>query len=220
MLIADDHGLLAEGLARILSQEYEILGICNNGRQLVAEALQLKPDVVVLDIAMPELNGLEAANQLRELAPRVKLVFVTQTVDPYYARAAFRAGGIAYVAKQSGRDELLTALRRAMHGRPYLTPLLREAMPHLSLGELRSSGEVLANELTPRQREVLQMVAEGRTVKEISAALKISPKTVEFHKNALMNETGLRTTADLTRYAISRGVVPGVPLRGAAGTEA
>lgn len=217
VLIADDHALLAEGLARILNREYEVLGICKNGRELVSEAGQLKPDIIVLDIAMPELNGLEAANQLRDLVPRSKLVFVTQTVDPYYARAAFRAGGIAYVAKQSGRDELLSAMRRAVHGRPYLTPLLREAMPHVSLGELRSSGEVLADELTPRQREVLQMVAEGRTVKEISAALKISPKTVEFHKNALMNETGLRTTADLTRYAIARGVISGAPLRGTAG---
>ena len=219
VLIADDHVLLAEGLARILSQDYEILGICRNGRELVTKVQQLAPDVVVLDIAMPELNGLEAANRLRDLLPKLKLVFVTQTVDPYYARAAFRAGGIAYVAKQSGRDELLAAIRRAVQGQPYLTPLLRDAMPHLSLGELRSTGEVLADELTPRQREVLQMVAEGRTVKEISAALKISPKTVEFHKNALMNETGLRTTADLTRYAISRGVISGAPRRGAIDTE-
>jgi DNA-binding NarL/FixJ family response regulator len=207
VLIADDHALLAEGLARILGQEYRVIGISADGRRLVSDALQMKPDAVVLDIAMPELNGLEAAAQIRALLPDTRLVFVTQTVDPYYARAAFRSGGIAYVAKQSGRDELLTALRRAMRGRPYLTPLLRDALSHLSLAELQRPGESIADELTPRQREVLQMVAEGRTVKEISTALNISPKTVEFHKKALMNETGLRNTADLTRYAIARGVI-------------
>lgn len=219
VLIADDHALLAEGLVRILSQDYDVLGVCRNGRELVAQALEQQPQIVVLDIAMPELNGLEAATQLRDLLPRTRIVFVTQTVDPYYARAAFRAGGIGFVAKQSGPDELLTALRRAVNGRPFLTPLLKEAMPQVTLGELRDSTAGLARELTPRQRQVLQMVAEGRTVKEISAALNISPKTVEFHKNALMNETGLRTTADLTRYAISRGVVSGTPQRGLGRTD-
>lgn len=213
LLIADDHALLAEGLARILSHDYEVLGICDNGRQLVAHALEKQPDLIVLDIAMPELNGLEAASQLRDLLPKSRLVFVTQTVDPYYARAAFRAGGMAYVAKQSGPDELLTALRRALIGRPYLTPLLKDVMPQVSFGELRNASTGMDRELTPRQRQVLQLVAEGRTVKEISAALNISPKTVEFHKNALMNETGLRTTADLTRYAIARGVISGSPHR-------
>lgn len=207
ILIADDHTLLAEGLARILAHDYDVVGICQNGRRLLAEALQLTPDIILLDIAMPELNGLEAAAQITPMLARTRLVFISQTLDPYYARAAFRAGGIAYVAKQSGPSELLSAIRSALRGQLYLTPLLRDAMPHLSVADIGSVGDVLAHELTPRQREVLQMVAEGRTVKEISAALNISPKTVEFHKNALMNETGLRTTADLTRYAIARGVI-------------
>lgn len=124
-------------------------------------------------------------------------------------RAAFRAGGVAYVAKQSATEELLTAIRRALAGMIYVTPLLIDALPNLSLREIHHGSDVFARELTPRQREVLQLVAEGKTAKEISAALHISPKTVEYHKNAIMNEIGLRTTADLTRYAISRGLISG-----------
>jgi DNA-binding NarL/FixJ family response regulator len=209
VLIADDHALVAEGLSSLLAGKYQIVGISPNGRQLLADAAELKPDVIVLDIGMPELNGIEAAVQLRKTLPTAKLVFVTQQVDVQYLRAAFRAGGAAYVAKQSATQELLTAMERALTGEVYVTPLLKDALPNISLEELRQTTDVFARELTPRQREVLQLVAEGKTIKEISAALKISPKTVEFHKNALMNEIGLRTTADLTRYAISRGVISG-----------
>lgn len=126
-----------------------------------------------------------------------------------YLRAAFRAGGVAYVAKQSATEELLTAIRRALASMIYLTSLLIDALPNLSHREIRHGSDAFARELTPRQREVLQLVAEGKTAKEISAALHISPKTVEYHKNAIMNEIGLRTTADLTRYAISRGLISG-----------
>lgn len=209
VLIADDHALVAEGLSSLLAGKYQIVGISPNGRQLLADAAELKPDVIVLDIGMPELNGIEAAVQLRKTLPGAKLVFVTQQVDVQYLRAAFRAGGTAYVAKQSATQELLTAIERALTGEVYVTPLLKDSLPNISLEELRQTTDVFARELTPRQREVLQLVAEGKTIKEISAALKISPKTVEFHKNALMNEIGLRTTADLTRYAISRGVISG-----------
>lgn len=209
VLIADDHALVAEGLKSLLAEEYEIVGISPNGRRLVADAGLLKPDVIVLDIGMPELNGVEAAIQLGKLAPKTKLVFVTQQIDAQYLRAAFRAGGVAYVAKQSATEELLTAIRQALAGMVYVTPLLRNALPNISLREIRQGADIFAGELTPRQREVLQLVAEGKTVKEISASLHISPKTVEFHKNAIMNEIGLRTTADLTRYAISRGLISG-----------
>jgi DNA-binding NarL/FixJ family response regulator len=209
ILIADDHALMAEGLTRLLAADYEVVGVSPDGRRLLTDAAVLKPDLIVLDIGMPELNGIDAALQLAKLVPQTKLVFVTQQIDPHYLRAAFRAGGIGYVAKQSAASELLTAIQRALQGKPYVTHLLKDALPNLSLKELQATSEVLASELTPRQREVLQMVAEGKTVKEISVALKISPKTVEFHKNALMNETGLRTTADLTRYAISAGIITG-----------
>lgn len=206
VLIADDHALMAEGLARMLAGEYEVVGISQDGRKLIADAITLRPDLIVLDIGMPELNGIEAATRLSKLVPSAKLVFVTQQVDLQYLRAAFRAGGLGYVAKQTASDELLIALDRALHDVPYVTPLLKDALPAHSLTQLREQPEVLAAELTARQREVLQLVAEGKTVMEISAALKISPKTVEFHKTALMNETGLRTTADLTRYAIAHGI--------------
>lgn len=209
VLIADDHALVAAGLGSLLAEHYDVVGFSTNGRRLLVDAAIHKPDVVVLDIGMPELNGIDAAHQLGKLVPQAKLVFVTQQIDVQYLRAAFRAGGVGYVAKQSATQELLTAIERAIAGKIYVTPLLKDALPDLSLRDLRQSSDVFAKELTPRQREVLQLVAEGKTIKEISAALAISPKTVEFHKNALMNEIGLRTTAELTRYAISRGIITG-----------
>jgi DNA-binding NarL/FixJ family response regulator len=209
ILIADDHELVAEGLRGLLAENFDIVGISPNGRHLLSDAATLKPDVIVLDIGMPELNGIDAAVQLSKILPSAKLVFVTQQIDIQYLRAAFRAGGIGYVAKQSASRELLIAISRALKGEVYVTPLLKDALPDLSLKNLRQSSDVFAKDLTPRQREVLQLVAEGKTIREISAALQISPKTVEFHKNALMNEIGLRTTAELTRYAISRGLIDG-----------
>jgi DNA-binding NarL/FixJ family response regulator len=201
--------LVAEGLRGLLAETYDIVGISANGRRLLADAAALKPDIIVLDIGMPELNGIDAAVQLSKLVPEAKLVFVTQQIDAQYLRAAFRAGGTAYVAKQSASHELLAAIKCALAGEIYVTPLLKNALPNLSLNDLRQGSDIFARDLTQRQREVLQLIAEGKTVKEISAALQISPKTVEFHKNALMNEIGLRTTAELTRYAISRGIVNG-----------
>jgi DNA-binding NarL/FixJ family response regulator len=206
VLIADDHALVAEGLKSLLLEKYDVVGISPNGRRLLADAAILKPDVVVMDVGMPELNGIDAAVQLSKLLPAVKIVFVTQQIDIQYLRAAFRAGAVGYVAKQSATSELLIAISNALVGKIYVTPLLKYAIPNASLKELRQPMDVFTKELTLRQREVLQLVAEGKTIKEISAALQISPKTVEFHKNALMNEIGLRTTADLTRYAISKGI--------------
>ena len=206
-MIADDHALVAEGLKSLLLERPDVVGISPNGRRLLVDATILKPDVVVLDVGMPELNGIDAAVQLCKLLPSIRIVFVTQQIDVQYLRAAFRAGAIGYVSKQTATQELMIAIERALLGQIYVTPLLKDSIPNVSLEELRQPTDVFAKELTPRQHEVLQLVAEGKTIKEISAALRISPKTVEFHKNALMNEIGLRTTADLTRYAISRGIV-------------
>ena len=207
VLLADDHALMAEGMARLLSAEYEIVGISRNGRALLSDALRLNPDIVSMDIAMPELNGIEAALQLARIAPRIKVIFVTQQIDLQYLRAAFRTGALGYVAKQSVTEELLTAFRRVLAGRRYITPLLAEQSPNLVHELQRNPDKLFTDALTPRQREVLQLVAEGKTVREISAALNISPKTVEFHKNGLMNELGLRTTADLTRYALANHII-------------
>jgi len=207
VLITDDHALVAEGLARILSAEYDVVGISPNGRALLDDAMRLNPDVVCLDIAMPELNGIEAAMQLARTAPRIKIVFVTQQIDLQYLRAAFRAGARAYVAKQSASQEMLEALRRVLDGRRYISPLMAKEWPNLVHELQRNPAKFFTDALTPRQREVLQLVAEGKTVREISLVLKISPKTVEFHKNGLMNELGLRTTADLTRYALANHII-------------
>ncbi|HEY1803403.1 MAG TPA: response regulator transcription factor, partial [Terracidiphilus sp.] len=177
ILIADDHALVAEGLRGLLAETYDIVGISANGRRLLADAAALKPDIIVLDIGMPELNGIDAAVQLSKLVPEAKLVFVTQQIDAQYLRAAFRAGGTAYVAKQSASHELLAAIKCALAGEIYVTPLLKNALPNLSLNDLRQGSDIFARDLTQRQREVLQLIAEGKTVKEISAALQISPKT-------------------------------------------
>jgi DNA-binding NarL/FixJ family response regulator len=208
LLLADDHALILEGLSRLLAGEFDIVGTATDGRMVIAEAERLKPDVIVLDIGMPQLNGIEAARRITKLVPTAKIVFITQQLDPAYVHAAFAAGAKGYVAKQSASKELVEAIHLALRDRYYVTPLMGEKAAELAaMDSSRNPSEVFGAELTPRQREVLQLVAEGKTTKEISAVLNISPKTVEFHRNSLMDELGVRTTAELTRYAISRGIV-------------
>lgn len=208
LLLADDHALMLEGLSRLLSAEFDVVGTVTDGRSLLVEAERLRPDAIVLDIGMPELNGIEAARRLGKSLPEAKLVFVTQQLDPAYLHAAFTAGAKAYVAKQSAAKELVTAIHSALKGRYYVTPLaVPEDAPLAGLDAGSNPSEMFGAHLTPRQREVLQLVAEGKSTKEISSALQISPKTVEFHRNCLMDELGLRTTAELTRYALSHGII-------------
>jgi DNA-binding NarL/FixJ family response regulator len=208
ILIADDHALMLEGLTRLLAGEFEIVGTALNGRALLSEAERLKPDVILLDVGMPEMNGIEAARRLAKILPSAKIVFITQQLDPAYLHAAFSAGAKGYVAKQSAANELVRAIRLALRDRYYVTPLAAKDSAPFSQSEPRTNpAEMFGAELTPRQREVLQLVAEGKSTKEISAALNISPKTVEFHRNSLMDELGVRTTAELTRYALSRGII-------------
>jgi DNA-binding NarL/FixJ family response regulator len=208
VLLADDHALMLEGLSRLLAEEFEIVGSVTNGRALVEEAHRLAPDVIVVDIGMPELNGIEAARRLSHSMPSVKIVIVTQQLDPAYLRAAFNAGASAYVSKQSASTELITAIRMALNHRFYVTPHAgSDAAEYTRLDPRVNPSELFGGSLTPRQREVLQLVAEGKTSKEISAELGISPKTVEYHRNCLMDQLGVRSTAELTRYAVSRGIV-------------
>ncbi len=208
LLLADDHPLMIEGLTRLLADEFEIVGTAMDGRALLDEAVRLKPDVVVVDVGMPRMNGIEAAGRIKQLLPATKIVFITQQIDPAYLHAAFAAGASGYVAKQSASTELITAIQLALIGRYYVTPLAGvEAAEFSKLNSRQNPSEMFGAKLTPRQREVLQLVAEGKTSKEISVLLNISPKTVEFHRNALMDELGVRTVAELTRYAISRGIV-------------
>jgi DNA-binding NarL/FixJ family response regulator len=206
--IADDHALVAEGLVGLLSSEYDVVGVATDGRQLIADATLHRPDLIVLDVSMPELNGVEAAKLLSKVLPSAKLVFVTQQMDPQYLRAAFRAGASGYVVKQSAAEELRAALRLAAAGDSYISPVLREKIAFAPVAELRKQVGGSKEDLTVRQREVLQLVAEGKTSREIATALDISTKNVEFHKKAIMDQTGLRTTAELTRYAVANGIIP------------
>ncbi len=208
ILLADDHVLMLEGLARRLAEEFEIVGTATNGLLAVELAEKLRPDAVVLDVGMPEMNGIETARRISRSLPAAKIVFVTQQLDPAYVRAAFQAGASGYVAKQSATTELLRAMHLVLSNHYYVTPHAgSEAAEYTRLHPGVNPAEMFGAALTPRQREILQLVAEGKTGKEISALLHISPKTVEYHRNCIMDHLGVRTTAELTRYAVSHGIV-------------
>ena len=204
VLLADDHTLLLGAFEKLLAPECEIVGTASDGRSLVVEAQRLKPDVVVLDIAMPLLNGLEAGRQIKQLQKDVKLVFVTMYEDSDLAAEAFRAGASAYLLKRSAASELLLAVREVMKGRSYVTPLVTEGLVD-SL--LRIDEHAAAHELTARQREVLQLLAEGNSMKEVAAVLKLTPRTVAFHKYQMMEQLHIKSTAELIRYAVRHHIV-------------
>ena len=205
ILVADDHNLLLEGYRLMLEPEFKLVGSVEDGQALLAATQQLKPDIVLLDISKPLLNGIDAARQLSKLLPSTKLIFVTMHADADYVTEAFRAGASGYLLKRAAASELLTAIREVQKGNQYISPLIaREA---LSAWMSPAFGHKHSNDLTNRQREVLQLVAEGRARKEIAAILNISVKTVEFHKATLMRELRLATTADFTRYAIEHGII-------------
>ncbi len=206
VLLADDHTLVLEGFRRIVEQRCEVVGSVEDGRSLLEAAARLHPDLILLDISMPLLNGIDAARQLHKQVPDVKLIFVTMHADPAYISEAFKAGASAYLLKRSAARELESAIDAVMKGQYYVTSLLtRDLVTSLT----QDGANVLAQrqELTPRQREVLQLVAEGRTIKETAALLNISPKTVEFHKAQIMSQLNLHTTAELTKYALSHGLI-------------
>jgi DNA-binding NarL/FixJ family response regulator len=201
VLIAEDHTLVREGLRLLLAQECQVLDAVTDGRALLAVAERLQPDVILVDIAMPELNGLEAARQLGRLCPESRVVFVTGRVEPAYVHEAFAAGAVGYVIKSAAFSELSTAIREVVAGRRYLSPGLDLTLEQV-LAEMPAP-----DPLTTRQREVLQLVAEGRTARQIAEALHISRKTAEFHKARLMQVLHMTSKAELTRYALEHGVV-------------
>lgn len=204
VLLADDHTLVLDGLRKILEPECEVVGAVEDGRSLLAAAKQLKPDIILLDISMPLLNGVEAARRLRAVAPGAKVIFVTMHADATYVAGAFRAGASGYVLKRCASLELLKAINQVLSGCEYVTPLIRKdlgELPGWPLGAGEASGE-----LTVRQREVVQLVAEGHPVKEIAVILNISSKTVAFHKANVMRRLGIRSTAELTKYALEHGI--------------
>ena len=205
VLIADDHTLVTDGLRRILEPECEVVGAVEDGRSLLVAAEKLKPDIILLDISMPQLNGVDAARRLHDIVPSAKVIFVTMHADATYVAGAFRAGASGYVLKRCASMELLNAVHEVLKGRTYVTPLIRKdilgQLPGWPLGSGETSGE-----LTDRQREVVQLVAEGHPVKEIAAILNISQKTVAFHKSNVMRRLGIRSTAELTKYALEHGI--------------
>ena len=206
LLLADDHTLLLEGIRLLLEPEFELVGSVEDGQALLAAAKKLKPDVILLDISMPILNGIDAARQLRKLLPSARLIFLTMHADPDYVAEAFRPGAMWYLLKRAAASELLTAIRAVLKGNHYVSPLVTRNALELMIS-LPKPGGKFSDRLTPRQREVLQLVAEGRTRKEIATILNISVKTVEFHKATLMRELNLGTAADFTRYAIEHGII-------------
>ena len=204
VILADDHTLLVEAFEKLLSPECEIVAKVADGRALVAAVQEHHPDVVVLDLAMPLLNGLDAARQIKQIDKSVRLVFVTMNEDPDLAAEAFRAGGAAYLLKRSAGSELLTAIREAMKHRSYVTPLVTEGM----LGALmHSTADAGAKQLTSRQREVLQLLAEGKSMKEVGSILNVTPRTVAFHKYRMMEQLKIKTNAELIQYAIRHNLV-------------
>ena len=178
IVIADDHTLLVEAFEKLLSPECEVVAKVADGRALLAAVDEFRPDVVVLDMGMPLLNGLDAGRQIKHKHPSTRLVFVTMNEDPDLAAEAFRSGASAYLLKRSAGAELLTAIRESLKGRSYVTPLVTEGM----LGLLMSSNAEKAHQLTARQREVLQLLAEGKSMKEVASILNLTPRTVAFHK--------------------------------------
>ncbi len=197
LLLADDHPLFLEGVRRFLETKYEVVGTATDGRALVLAAQQLRPDIIVVDISMPEMNGLAAAQLILKTVPSAKFIVLSVHSDQAYVSEAFRAGVRGYVSKRAAGAELLTAIKQVLEGRTYVTPLV-------SPDAAASSNN--GKRLTLRQLEILRLVAEGYQNKEIAQLLKISVKTVEFHKTRIMSELNIHTPAGLTRYAIDHGI--------------
>jgi DNA-binding NarL/FixJ family response regulator len=211
ILLADDHVLVAEGIQKLLEPEYELVGIVADGRSLVAAAAKLQPDIVVVDISLPLLNGLDASQQLKKNNPNLKIIVLTMHSEPNFVTQAFRVGVSGYVLKQSVGSELVQAIREVIKGRTFVSPMVAQSLVDQAVNPATASapGEVnvgFAQTLSSRQREVLQLVAEGKATKEIASILNVSVKTVEFHKTRIMKELRLRTAAELTKYAIAAGL--------------
>jgi DNA-binding NarL/FixJ family response regulator len=203
VLLADDHALLLGAFEKLLVGECDIVGQVNDGRALVAEAERLKPDVIVLDISMPLLNGLEAGRQIKQKIRDIKLIFLTMNEDSDLAAEAFRSGASGYLLKRSAASELSAAIREVMQGRSYITPLIANGL----VEALMQDAQQVSGTLTPRQREVLQLLAEGHSMKAVADVLNLTARTVAFHKYRMMEQLHLKTTAELIRYAVKHHIV-------------
>jgi DNA-binding NarL/FixJ family response regulator len=205
ILIADDHRIFAEGLRGLLEPEFEVVELAADGQELVEAADTLRPEVVITDVSMPSLNGIEAAARLRELGLTARVVILTQHRDVAYARRALAAGAVGYVLKNAAATELVVAVHEALQGRTYVTPLIGGELLQSYREEI--SADSPKHQLTARQREVLKLVAEGRSAKEVAAKLGISVRTAEAHKANILDTLGLDSTAELVQYAIRHGFI-------------
>jgi DNA-binding NarL/FixJ family response regulator len=203
ILLADDHAIFAEMLREYLQKTFTVIATVADGRAMIEEAVRLKPDVVVADVSMPLLNGLDAARRIREQAPKVKFVFLTMYADPNLAAAALELGRVSFVLKCCGGREILKAIDETLHGRSYVTPSVRAE----DWVAAKARARQFSQDLTERQREFLRLFAEGRTHREIGEALNISGKTVESHRNHLMEAFGLKSNADLILFALKKGLI-------------
>ena len=206
VMLADDHRLLVEAFRKLLDPHYDVVGTVSDGCALVKSALLLKPDVVMIDIAMPLLNGLEAGRQLKRMMPSIKLVFLTMNHDSDLAAEAMRMGASGYLLKNSAASELFQAIEEALKGRSYLTQQIAREMQESFIRDPRPRNE--RSQLpTPRQREVIQLLVEGKTMKQAAHLLKLTPRTIAFHKYQLMDAMGLKTNADLVQFAIKNKII-------------
>lgn len=206
LLLADDHTLVAEACKGLLEPEFQVVGIVADGRALLAAALECRPDAVVVDVGMPLLNGLDAAEQIKRHLPSVKVVYLTMEAAPELAAEAFRRGASGYVLKSSAAEELVTAIRRVLRGESYLSPQLTKDTVNFLIRTGKSG--LREKRITKRQREVLQLLAEGRSMKEVAEVLDLKPGTVAFHKYRIMESLGVKTNAELLQYAIKQHMIP------------
>jgi len=205
ILLADDHTMFCAGMQKLLEPVFEVIGWVQDGRALITTALEKNPDLILLDVGMPLLNGLEAGRELKKLMPRVKLIFLTMNADAEVASEAFRIGASGYLLKNSQGEELLQAVHSVARGTSYVTPQISRAMEEMFIRDPMSLNRPKV--LTDRQREVLQMLAEGQSMKEIAYILQISRRTVRFHKYKIMEELGIKSNSELVQYAIKHSVI-------------
>jgi len=205
VFLADDHSLLLEAFSKLLESKYDIVGTATDGRQMLSMVSKLKPDVVLMDIAMPNLNGFDAGEKLKKILPEIKLIFLTVNEDPEMVTEAFRIGANGYLLKNSAASELFQAIDAVLNSKNYVTPKITQGM--ISSFINNPNGQKVHGDLTIRQREVLQLLAEGQTMKKVAASLFITPRTVAFHKYQIMEHLDIKTNSELIQYAVKHGLV-------------
>jgi DNA-binding NarL/FixJ family response regulator len=210
VLLAEDHVLVSEGLTKLLETDFTLVGTVTDGRALVQAVKEHTPDIAIIDISLPLLNGLEAARQIKKCEPHTKLIFLTMHAEENFVRDAFKSGGSGYVLKQSATAELVFAIKEVYQGRTYVSPSVAQSIVNQALDPSsipKDDHDSNPSSLTQRQIEILQLIAEGKANKEVAVILNLAVKTVEFHKTRIMQVLGLKTTSELTKYAISHGII-------------